>query len=61
MRRLDLPNKRDLRAFLVYVAAGVLYIAIGVAYTPFLFAWVTAGAFLLVVLWVVPAIVRRLR
>jgi hypothetical protein len=61
LRPLDLPRQRDLRGFLPYLAAGAVYIAIGVAYTPFLLAWYTAMAYLLVVLWIVPAIVRRLR
>jgi uncharacterized membrane protein (DUF485 family) len=44
-----------------YVLAGVVYVAIGVAFPDFLFSWVVAAAYLLVAIWLVPAGVRRLR
>lgn len=43
----------------LYVAAGVAYVAIGVAFPEFLFAWVVAVAFLLVSVVVLPALVDR--
>jgi hypothetical protein len=43
-----------------YVAAGVLYVLIGVTYVDFLLSFFTALAYLLVVAWLVPAAVRRL-
>lgn len=45
----------------LYLAAGVAYVAIGVAFPEFLFAWVVAVAFLLVSVVVLPALVTRLR
>ena len=44
-----------------YLAAGVVYVAIGVAFPAFLFSWVTAAAYLLVAIWLVPAGIRRIR
>jgi hypothetical protein len=56
-----LPGKAELRALLLYVAAGALYVGIGVAWPDFLLAWYTAAGYLAVVVVLVPAIVRRLR
>ena len=42
-----------------YLLAGVVYVAIGVAFPDFLFSWVTAAAYLLLVMWLLPALVRR--
>lgn len=44
-----------------YVAAGVVYVAIGVAFPDFLLSWVVAAAYLLAVMWLLPALVRRAR
>ena len=44
-----------------YLAAGVVYVAIGLAVPAFLFSWVVAAAYLLLVFWLLPAGVRRLR
>jgi hypothetical protein len=49
------------RELLLYIAAGVAYVAIGVAFPEFLFAWVVAVGFLLVSVVVLPALVSRLR
>jgi hypothetical protein len=49
------------RELLLYLAAGVAYVAIGVAFPEFLFAWVVAVGFLLVSVVVLPALVSRLR
>jgi hypothetical protein len=55
----DRPNRRDLVVFGGYVAAAVLYIGIGAAYTDFLYSfWVGVG-YLLIVAWLVPTLVRR--
>jgi uncharacterized membrane protein (DUF485 family) len=43
-----------------YVAAGVVYIAIGVLVPAFVLSWVVAAAYLLVAVWLVPAAFRRL-
>jgi len=49
------------RELALYVAAGVLYVAIGVNFPEFLFSWVVAAAFLLVCVVAIPAAVRLLR
>jgi len=48
------------REFALYLAAGVLYIAIGVAFPEFLFSWVVAAVYLLVCVVALPALARRL-
>jgi hypothetical protein len=48
------------RELALYLAAGVAYIAIGVAFPEFLFAWVIAAGFLLVCVVVLPALLSRL-
>jgi uncharacterized membrane protein YhiD involved in acid resistance len=55
----DRPSKRQLTVAAGYVAAAAVYIAIGVAYTDFLFSFFVALAYLLLVAWLVPAAVRR--
>ena len=42
-----------------YLVAGVVYVAIGVVFPDFLFSWVVAAAYLLLVMWLLPALVRR--
>ena len=44
-----------------YVVAGLVYVALGLAFPAFLFSWITAAAYLLVAIWLVPAGIRRLR
>jgi hypothetical protein len=44
-----------------YLAAAVAYIALGVAIPELLLSWVEGAAFLLLAVWIVPALVRRLR
>jgi uncharacterized membrane protein (DUF485 family) len=48
------------RELALYLAAGVVYIAIGVAFPEFLFTWIVAAAYLLVCVVALPALVRRL-
>jgi hypothetical protein len=48
------------REVAMYLAAGVLYIAIGVAFPTFLFSWVVAAGYLVLCLVVLPALARRL-
>jgi hypothetical protein len=45
----------------LYLGAAVAYIALGVAVPELLLSWVEGAAFLLVAVWVLPALVRRLR
>ena len=49
------------RELVLYLAAGVAYVAIGVAFPEFLFAWIVAVGFLLVTVVLLPALVRRVR
>jgi putative Ca2+/H+ antiporter (TMEM165/GDT1 family) len=49
------------RELALYVAAGVAYVALGVAVPEFLFSWVEGAAFLLLAVWVLPALLERLR
>ena len=49
------------RELLLYLAAAVAYIAIGVAFPEFLFAWIIAVGFLLLCVVVLPELVSRLR
>jgi hypothetical protein len=45
----------------LYVAAGVVYIAVGVAFPEMLFSWVVAAGYLLACVVGIPAIVRLAR
>ncbi len=49
------------RELALYLAAGVVYVAIGVTYPEFLFSWVVAAGYLLLCVVVLPAVVRRVR
>jgi hypothetical protein len=49
------------RALALYLATGVVYVALGVAFPELLFAWVVSVGFLLVCVVLLPALVRRLR
>jgi hypothetical protein len=48
------------RELALYLAAGVAYVAIGVAFPEFLFTWVVAAGYLLLCVVALPALVRRL-
>jgi putative Ca2+/H+ antiporter (TMEM165/GDT1 family) len=50
-----------MRELAVYVAAGVVYIALGVAFPDLLLSWVEGAAFLLLAVWLLPTLVRRAR
>jgi hypothetical protein len=47
--------------FALYLGAGAVYVAIGVAFPEFLFTWIVGAGFLLFCVVVLPALVRRLR
>jgi hypothetical protein len=49
------------RELTLYVAAGVVYVAIGVAFPEFLFPWLLAVGYLLTCVVVLPALVRLAR
>lgn len=59
--RFELPRRSDLPTLAIYLAAGALYILIGILETDFLLSWYVGAAYLLLVVWVVPAAVRRFR
>ena len=52
---------RGWRELALYLGAGALYVAIGVAVPEFMFSWVVAAGYLLVVVVAVPFLVGRLR
>ena len=54
-----MPSGR-LRTLVIYGIAAVIYIAIGVAFTDFMFSLVVAIVYLLVAVWLVPEGIRRL-
>jgi hypothetical protein len=43
----------------LYTAAGAVYIALGVAVPELLFSWIEAAVFLLLFVWVLPALWER--
>jgi hypothetical protein len=45
----------------LYGVAAAVYIALGVAVPELLFSWVEGAVFLLVAVWVLPDLVRRIR
>jgi hypothetical protein len=45
----------------LYLAAGAAYVGLGVAVPELLFSWPAGVGFLLVCVWLLPALVRRLR
>ena len=53
-----LTSRKEL---LLYLAAGAVYIVLGVVIPELLFSWVEGAVFLLLAVWVLPALVRRLR
>jgi hypothetical protein len=58
LRAASATGRREL---VLYLATGVAYIAIGVAFPEFLFAWVVGVGFLLLSVVALPALVSRLR
>ena len=52
---------RNREELLLYLAVGTAYVALGVAFPEVLFSWVEGAAFLLLGVWILPALVRRLR
>ncbi len=49
------------RELALYVSAGTVYVAVGVAFPEVLFAWVVAAGYLLAAVVVLPAVAERLR
>jgi hypothetical protein len=54
------PDRRQVATLGGYAVAAVIYVAIGVSSTDFLLSVFVAGAYLLIMAWLVPTIVRWL-
>jgi hypothetical protein len=59
LRRLVARGSAD--QWLPYAGAAVTYVIIGVLNTRFMLSWVVGFGYLLLWVWVLPALVRRLR
>ncbi len=57
----DTDMRPDARTLVAYLAAAAVYIAVGVVLPEVLLSWIVAVAYLLVALWLVPALARRFR
>jgi len=55
------PTRQELRGAAPYFAAGALYVLIAVFAVDFMLSVFVAMAYLLVVVWLVPLAIRRLR
>jgi len=49
------------RELALYVAAGAVYVVLGVAVPELLFSWIEGAVYLLVAVWILPALVGRRR
>jgi hypothetical protein len=49
------------RELTLYLAAGAVYVALGLAVPELLFSWIEGAVFLLIAVWVLPALWERLR
>jgi hypothetical protein len=56
----DRPSRRQIAVFAGYVIAAAIYVTVGVFYTDFLLSVFVGIAYLLLMVWLVPAGVRRL-
>jgi hypothetical protein len=54
------PTRRDLLVFGGYCLAAAIYVAIGVAFVDFLLSFWVGVAYLVIVAWLLPTLVRRL-
>jgi putative Ca2+/H+ antiporter (TMEM165/GDT1 family) len=45
----------------VYLVAGAVYVVLGVAIPELLFSWIEGAVFLLLAVWVLPAVLERFR
>jgi hypothetical protein len=60
-RAHPLHRAPEVRTFGLYLAAGVSYVAVGVFVTELMLSWVVGFGWLLLWVWGLPALVRRLR
>jgi putative Ca2+/H+ antiporter (TMEM165/GDT1 family) len=49
------------RELALYLVAGAVYVAVGVAVPELLFSWVEGAAFLLIAVWLLPSLLGRFR
>jgi hypothetical protein len=49
------------RELALYVGAGLAYVLLGVAVPELLFSWIEGAVFLLLAVWVLPALLERFR
>ena len=49
------------KTLLAYLAAAAVYVALGVILPELLLSWIVGVAYLLVAVWLVPALARRVR
>ncbi len=57
----DTRMRPDARPLAAYLLAAAVYIALGVIFPELLLSWIVGVAYLLVAVWLVPALVRRVR
>jgi hypothetical protein len=57
----DTRMRPDVRTLVAYLLAAAVYIALGVIFPELLLSWIVAVAYLLVAVWLVPALARRVR
>ena len=50
-----------LRTFAIYAVSAACYITLGVFFPRFVLSWVEGASFLLLAVWLVPALIGRLR
>ncbi len=55
------PERAQLPTLALYVLAGALYVTVGLINDNFLLSMPVGAAYLLIVVWLVPWLVRRLR
>jgi hypothetical protein len=60
-RPQDTRVRRDATTLGWYLAAAAVYVVLGVVLPELLLSWIVGVAYLLAAVWVVPALVRRLR
>ena len=56
-----LPSRRQIAAVTPYGLAAVVYVVVGAFFTGFLLSVFVAMGYLLVAVWLVPAVARRIR
>ena len=50
-----------MRELALYLGAGLVYVALGLLWPDALLSWVEGAGFLLLAVWILPAVGRRLR